>query len=95
MPSPTQVARRKNSGHTRARAPLISLDGPGRIRVAGMLALLGVSHSHFYSGLKSGRYPLPDGRDGKMPWWSTQSVKQILEPSSTSGQSLQKHSRTK
>jgi hypothetical protein len=50
-------ARRKKSGHTRARRPEIGLEQPGRLRVAHLLALLGISHSTLYAGVKSGRYP--------------------------------------
>lgn len=69
----------KRSGHTRPRMPSISLDCPGRVRVSGMLALLGVAHATFYAGLRSGRYPAPDGRDGKLPWWSTSTVRPLVE----------------
>ena len=66
-------------GHTKARAPSISLDQPGRLRVANLLSLLGVSHSTFYAGLKKGRYPKPDGKDGTLPFWNTDTVKAFLQ----------------
>lgn len=66
------------SGHTRPRAPIISLDQPGRLRVAHLLSLLGVSHATFYKRLKSGVYPAPDWRDGNMPLWSTATIKGFL-----------------
>jgi len=62
-------------GHTRAKAPIISLDQPGRLRVAHLLSLLSVSHSTLYAGIKSGRYPKPDGIDGKIPFWWTSTVR--------------------
>lgn len=71
--------KRKTSGHTRARRPEISLEEPGRLRVAHLLALFGVSHSTLYAGLKSGRYPLCDGRDGGIPFWRTSTVRTFLE----------------
>lgn len=79
------TAQRKQRGHTLARPPVIGLDQPGRLRVAHVLALLGVSHSTFYSGLKrrpgqsTTRYPVPDGYDGKVPFWNTATLKSFLE----------------
>lgn len=71
--------RAPSRGHTRPRQPTIGLDQIGRLRVANMLAILNVSHSTLYAGLKSGRYPPPDGRDGGMPFWNTATVKKFLE----------------
>jgi predicted DNA-binding transcriptional regulator AlpA len=69
----------KRNGHTVAKAPLIDLSEPGRLRVAHLLALLGVSHSTFYSGTKSGRYPKADGKDGNFPYWKTSTIKRFLD----------------
>lgn len=68
----------KRNGHTRAKAPIISLDQPGRLRVAHLLSLLSASHSRLYEGIKSGRYPKPDGYDGKIPFWNTATIKLFL-----------------
>ena len=74
------------SGHTRPRAPTLSLDQPGRLRVAHLLCLFSVSHATFYKRLKKGLYPAPDGRDGKMPFWSTQTIREFLSlPRDTQG----------
>ena len=70
---------KKQRGHTAPKAPIISLDGPGHLRVANLLALFNVSHATFYAGLKTGRYPQPDGRDGKFPWWWTSTIKARLD----------------
>jgi len=75
--APAKTANK--SGHTRPRQPAISLEQTGRLRVANMLAILNVSHATFYAGLKTGRYPTPDGRDGSFPYWMTSSVKTFLE----------------
>lgn len=69
---------RAHRGHTRAKAPTISLTQPGRLRVSHILALLGVSHSTLYAGLKSGRYPEPDGYDGHMPFWKTGTIRKFI-----------------
>ena len=71
--------RKKSNGHTKAVAPTISLDQPGRLRVAHLLSLLGISHSTLYAGLRRKRYPAPDGLDGRMPFWWTETVRQFLQ----------------
>lgn len=68
----------KRQGHTRPQAPTIRLDQPGRLRVCHTLALFGISHSTLYAGLKTGRYPSPDGRDGTMPFWNTETIRRFL-----------------
>jgi len=75
--TPTVAARRRST-KSRASVPAISLDQPGRLRVAHMLALLAVSHASFYNGLKVGKYPKPDGNDGR-PFWKTLTAKVFLE----------------
>jgi len=75
--TPTAVAHPRST-KSRASAPAISLDQPGRLRVTHMLALLAVSHASFYNGLKDGKYPKPDGNDGR-PFWKTQTAKAFLE----------------
>ncbi len=67
------------SGHTKPEVPPFSLDIPARVRVKHWLALVSVSHSTFYEGLKTGRYPKPDGYDGKFPYWRTITVRKFLE----------------
>lgn len=69
----------KKNGHTLAKAPTISLDQPGRLRVAHLMSLLGVGHSTLYAGLRRKRYPQPDGYDGKIPFWRTETIKQFLQ----------------
>jgi len=71
--------KRKKSGHTRPRQPVISLDQPGRLRVANLLAVFNISHSTLYAGFKSGRYPSPDGQDGSFPYWRTSTIRAFLE----------------
>ena len=70
---------KKQRGHTAPKAPVISLDQPGRLRVANLLAVFGISHSTLYAGLKTGRYPLKDGKDGKFPYWNTATIKAFLD----------------
>jgi predicted DNA-binding transcriptional regulator AlpA len=66
------------TGHTQPKAPTISLDQPGRLRVAHVLSLLGISHSHFYAQMRMNRYPKPDGHDGTLPYWNTATMKAFL-----------------
>lgn len=70
----------KKSSHTKAAAPSISLDQPGRLRVAHLLSIFGVSHSTLYAGIRSGRYPKPDGVDGRIPYWNTETIRDFLQP---------------
>lgn len=60
-------------------APLISLDQPGRLRFANLMALLSVSHQTLYSQIKGGSVPHPDGYDGNRPYWFTSTIKPLLE----------------
>ena len=48
-------------------------------RCAHVLAILGISHATLYAGLKTGRYPKPDGKDGKFPWWRTSTIRAFLD----------------
>lgn len=68
----------KKRGRTTPRAPSIPLDQPGRLRVANLLALLGVSSATLYEGLRTGRYPPSDGRDGKFQYWNTATIRAFL-----------------
>ena len=79
MNSAIEGVKGKRNGHTRAKAPIISLDQPGRLRVAHLLSLLSVCHTTLYVGIKSGRYPKPDGVDGKIPYWNTGTIKLFLQ----------------
>jgi hypothetical protein len=72
------VAVHGRSAKSRATLPVASLDQPGRLRVAHMLILLAVAHATFYSGIKVGKYPKPDGNDGR-PFWKTNTVRTFLE----------------
>ena len=71
--------KKKHSGHTRPELPLFTLEMTARVRVKHMLALLSVAHSTFYAGIQTGRYPKPDGHDGKFPYWKTSTVRDFLE----------------
>lgn len=71
----------KSTGHTRPQPPRCSLEfDDSRLRVSNLLSLLGVSHSTFYKGLKTGRYPSPDGKDGEIPYWRAKTVREFLKP---------------
>ena len=84
-PVNTAAPPKRQRGHTMPKAPVISLDQPGRLRVAHLLAILGIAHQTLYAGLKlkpgetTTRYPVPDGRDGKFPYWKTGTIKAFLD----------------
>jgi hypothetical protein len=77
--------QKKLRGHTAPKAPIISIDQPGRLRVAHLLAIFGIAHATLYAGLKpkpgetTTRYPKPDGRDGKFPYWKTGTIRAFLD----------------
>lgn len=76
--------KKSKIGHTRPKAPIISLDQPGRLRVANIMAILGISHSTLYSGMATGRYPKHDGVDGRFPYWKTETIRSFLDSGSAS-----------
>lgn len=74
-----KLERVKQRGHVIPRAPVINLSGPGRLRTAHVLALCGFSHSTLYARQGEGTFPQPDGKDGGLNYWKTQTIKQYLE----------------
>ena len=66
------------SSHVQPRPPVIDLNGPGRLRTAHVLALCGISHSTLYARIKTGVFPKPDGADGKLKYWNTQTIRALL-----------------
>lgn len=81
--APNAQADKRKSCHTKPRAPTISLDQPGRLRVAHVLSLLGIAHSTLYEGMRYKRYPRPDGRDGRIPYWHTETIRNFLKAPGT------------
>ncbi len=69
----------KKNGHTKAKSPIIDINQPGRLRVSNLMALLNISHSTLYVGIKSGRYPQQDGKDGSFPFWNTETILHFLK----------------
>lgn len=67
----------RRSGHVRPQPPLISLDSPGRLRTAHVLALTGWSHSTLYARISDGKFPSAT-KDGRMNFWNTAIVKAAL-----------------
>lgn len=74
---PSRTSR--GSGHVKPKRPDISLDEPGRLRTAHVLALAGFSHSTLYARIDAKRFPPPDGRDGGMLYWNTSTIREYLE----------------
>lgn len=74
----TATQTRVQRGHVAPAAPLISLDAPGRLRTANVLALCGISHSTLYARLKTGDFPQPDGKDGGLNYWRTETIRAYL-----------------
>ena len=55
-----------------------SLDGLARLRLGHVLTLLSVSRSTAYCRLRQGAIPAPDGRDGRRPYWRTETIRRFL-----------------
>lgn len=73
------AAKKMTSKKVKPQAPEISLSQPGRLRVANMMSLFGISRTTLYAGMNSGRYPQADGKDGRLPYWNTETVRRWLE----------------
>lgn len=70
---------KKYPTHTKPRPLAIPLDQPGRLHTGEVLGLLNISQSTLTTGIKTGRYPSPDGMDGRRPYWRTSTLKAFLE----------------
>ncbi|GAB3096286.1 hypothetical protein [Cupriavidus yeoncheonensis] len=80
-PTP-EPKKKRGSGHVKPKAPLITLDQPGRLRIANLLALYGrKSPNTLHTWLHLGKIPQPDGYDGKSPYWLTSTIRAHLESS--------------
>ena len=82
VPSAKTSKPPRHSSHVLPRAPVIDINGPGRLRTAHVLALSGISHSTLYARLKTGEFPPPDGKDGKMNYWNTTTIRSFLSVAS-------------
>lgn len=56
-----------------------------RVRPREFANLLGVGRTTLYSGLKTGRYPRPNGYDGDKPYWFQKEVRAFLSRNSDGG----------
>jgi predicted DNA-binding transcriptional regulator AlpA len=66
------------AGHVQPKAPLISLDQPGRLMTCHVLALSGWSHSTLYVRINAGLFP-PPKKDGRLNYWTTGTVREALD----------------
>ena len=69
---------KRRPSHVAAQAPLIDLNGPGRLRTGHVLALCGISHSTLWARMKAGEFPQPDGKDGRLNYWNTATIRAYL-----------------
>jgi len=46
-----------------------------RLHIKDLLTFYGVSRTTLYEGVKSGRYPAPDGKDQTRPYWLASTIK--------------------
>lgn len=71
------IIRKAGSTDTVGTALPISLHELRRVRSPEFAHLLGAGRSSFYTALKAGRLPPPDGRDGR-PFWFEKTVHNAL-----------------
>jgi hypothetical protein len=62
--------------HVLPKAPIISLDLPGRLLTCHVLALSGWSHSTLYQRISEG-FPAPR-KDGRLNYWTTDVIRTAL-----------------
>lgn len=74
-----QPIKKKARSHVSPRPPLVDINGLGRLRTAHVLALTGISHSTLYARMKLDQFPKPDGMDGRMIYWNTQTIRAYLQ----------------
>lgn len=55
-----------------------NINQPGRLRVGHLQTLLSTSHSGIYAKIKKGLIPPPDGRNGKRPYWFTETIRPLV-----------------
>jgi len=75
----TQSPKGTHGGGVRAKAPVIDMYQPGRLRVSHLLALYGIASANtLYTWLRLQKIPPPDGHDGR-PYWLTSTIRTHLE----------------
>ena len=62
------------SGHVAPKAPIVSLDQPGRQRPANLMALYGISHSTLYNWIRDEKIP-PGHKAGRIRYWHNWEIK--------------------
>ena len=63
--------------HVLPKAPIISVNLPGRLLTCHVLALSGWSHSTLYQRISAGCFPAPC-KDGRLNYWTTDVVRDAL-----------------
>lgn len=75
----TPPKAKKRRSHVMPRRPLISLHEPGWLRTADVLTYLGLSHSTLNLRINAGTVPAADGKDGRLNYWRTDTIRKFLE----------------
>lgn len=66
------------STHTKPKPLKVPLDQPSRLFIAEVLGCFNISQSTLHEGVKLGKYPKPDGRDGRRPYWLSSTIRDFL-----------------
>lgn len=51
---------------------------PGRLKACEVIAVLRISKTAFFEGIKTGRYPAADTREGRIPYWYAQTIRPFV-----------------
>ncbi|WP_124522544.1 MULTISPECIES: helix-turn-helix transcriptional regulator [Burkholderia] len=73
-------SKRRSNGHVKAEPPSISLNQPGLLSTANVMAILGVkSPTTITTMIRERRFPPPTLKIGRRPKWHTSVVLTFLE----------------
>ena len=74
----TKKKKKPASGHAKPLPFIGDINQPGRLRVGHLQTLLSLSHSGVYARIEKGEVPKPDGKDGKRPYWFTETIRPLV-----------------
>lgn len=75
----TIIKKSSTSGHATSLAAHSSISNLQRLWTKQFAELLNVRGTTLFNGINSGRYPAPDGFDGKRPYWTVSTALKFLQ----------------
>ena len=76
--SPSQSGKSIPKRPSKTQIQIVDVEKPGRLRVSNIMGLFGYSHSTVYARMKQGTLPPFDGKDGRISYWLTSSIRPLL-----------------